>query len=168
MLDVYLLNFFAMNSKLFKRNLRTINARTRICIFKLLGGKKLNLNFRFVYIFTFPAEPMCRVTNFSSQQELSVFFTPTGNCSGGQNSGNTPSAPKLLWDFLRVKRRSDAKKHQQNRFHGNIPLAAQRLLQLVYRAVQVFVGAAQFVNFCDGVHHGGVVLTSELASDFGQ
>jgi len=43
----------------------------------------------------------------------------------------------------------------------------QGLHQFVDGAVEVFVGAALLVDLGDRVHHGGVVLASELAADLG-
>lgn len=40
--------------------------------------------------------------------------------------------------------------------------------QLGDGAVQLLVGAAERVDFVDGMEHGGVVLAAELASDFRQ
>jgi hypothetical protein len=43
----------------------------------------------------------------------------------------------------------------------------KRLHQLVDGAVQILVGAALLVDLRDRVHHGGVMLASELPPDFG-
>src|SRR5882724_937279 len=56
---------------------------------------------------------------------------------------------------------------------GKMPVLPEKaLLEGVHQAgdgaVQLFVGAAHFFDLMDGVQHGGVVFTTELAADFGE
>src|SRR5438270_2643878 len=72
------------------------------------------------------------------------------------SSASKPPPTSLSPRQKRRPRRSGAS--LANLFH----LSVQRLLQLVQRAIEIFIVAPLRINLLDRVHHGGVVRAAEL------